>query len=50
MTWTIMATYDGSKLVLDEPLPLKPGTRVSLTVHAAADQHGSDSAPGASTR
>ena len=22
MTWTIMATYDGSKFILDEPLPL----------------------------
>jgi len=46
MTWTITATWDGSKFVLDEPLPLEPGTRVLLTVHPD-DQHGSDSfAPG----
>jgi hypothetical protein len=48
MTWTIMATYDGAKLIPDEPLPLEPGTRVSLTVHAATDQDSSDSAPEAS--
>ena len=48
MTWTIMATYDGSKLILDEPLPLEPGTRVWLTVHDAAEQLGSDSSPGIS--
>jgi hypothetical protein len=48
MTRTIMATYDGSKFILDEPLPLEDGTRVSITVHAVADQHGSDSSPGTS--
>jgi hypothetical protein len=45
MTWTITATYDGSKFVLDEPLPLEPGTRVLLTVHAVADERGSESFP-----
>jgi hypothetical protein len=45
MTWMIMATYDGSKFILDEPLPLEPGTRVLITVHAAADQHSNDSSP-----
>jgi hypothetical protein len=47
MTWTIMATWDGSKFVLDEPLPLERGMRVLLTIHPADDQHSSDSsAPG----
>jgi hypothetical protein len=38
MTWTIMATYDGSKFIPDEPLPLEPGTRVVLTVRAVGDE------------
>ena len=37
MTGTFMATYDGSKLIPDEPLPLEAGTRVLVTVHTAAD-------------
>ena len=45
MTWTAMATYDGSKFVLDEPLPLEPGTRVLLTVHAVDDQHSRNPSP-----
>jgi hypothetical protein len=45
MVWTVMATYDGSKFILDEPLPLEPGTRVLLTVHSTVDQHSSDSSP-----
>ncbi|HEV7587582.1 MAG TPA: hypothetical protein VGO40_05580 [Longimicrobium sp.] len=48
MTWTIMGTYDGSKLIPDEPLPLEPGTRVLLTVHVATEQHSSDSPHGTS--
>jgi len=47
MTWAIMATYDGSKLIPDEPLPLEPGTRVWLTVHAV-DQPNSTPSSGAS--
>jgi hypothetical protein len=42
MIATFTATYDGSKLVPDEPLPLKPGTRVWLTVQPVADQPSSD--------
>ncbi|SOD02153.1 hypothetical protein SAMN05216486_10276 [bacterium JGI 053] len=48
MTWMIIATYDGSKLIPDEPLPLKPGTRVSLTVHPVAEQPSSDASPATS--
>jgi hypothetical protein len=48
MVWKVMATYDGSKFILDEPLPLEPGTRVLLTVHAIADKSSGDSSPGTS--
>jgi hypothetical protein len=34
MTRLIAATYDGSALRLDEPLPLEPNTRVFITVHS----------------
>jgi len=40
MTWTVTATNDGSKLVLDEPLSLEPGTR------PVADERSSDAPPG----
>jgi hypothetical protein len=32
MTHLVHATYDGSSLQLDEPLPLEPNTRVRVSV------------------
>lgn len=45
MRWTVTGTYDGSKILLDEPLPLEPGTRVMIAVHAAADPPIPSSSP-----
>jgi hypothetical protein len=39
MTRLIAATYDGSALRLDEPLPLEPNTRVFITVHSNGAEH-----------
>jgi len=33
MTHLVQATYDGSALQLDEPLPIEPNTRVLVSVH-----------------
>lgn len=34
MILNVRATWDGSKLVLEEPLPLEPGARVELEIEA----------------
>jgi hypothetical protein len=39
MTTTMEATFDGEMLRLDEPLELKPNTRVRITIEKA-DQNG----------
>jgi hypothetical protein len=43
MTRLITATYDGSALQLDEPLPLEPNTRVVISLHSnGADREGNE--------
>ena len=37
MTKTLGATFDGEVLRLDEPLDLKPNTRVRVTIETTAD-------------
>ena len=35
MTRTLEATFDGEALILDEPLDLKPNTRVRVTIETS---------------
>ena len=42
MTRLITATYDGSALQLDEPLPLEPNTRVVISLHSNEADEGSE--------
>lgn len=35
MTRTVEATFDGEALILDEPLNLKPNTRVRVTIETS---------------
>lgn len=39
MTRTIEATFDGAVLLLDEPLDLKPNTRVRVTIETSGASH-----------
>ena len=45
MTRTLEATFDGEALILDEPLDLKPNTRVRVTIETrgAPQRSGTDS-------
>ena len=45
MIWTVIGTWDGSNFLLDEPLPLEPGTRAVISVKPLAE--GSASADSA---
>jgi hypothetical protein len=42
MTHLVHATYDGSSLQLDEPLPLEPNTRVRVSVETSGTEKSSD--------
>ncbi|MEK6407673.1 MAG: hypothetical protein AABN34_11975 [Acidobacteriota bacterium] len=39
MTRTLEATFDGEALILDEPLDLKPNTRVRVTIETSGAPH-----------
>ncbi len=39
MTRTLEATYDGKALIPDEPLDLKPNTRVRVTIETGSALH-----------
>lgn len=45
MSRTLEATFDGEALILDEPLDLKPNTRVRVTIEmsGAPQRSGTDS-------
>ena len=44
MTRTLEATFDGEVLLLDEPLDLKPNTRVRVTIETSGAPHISGNA------
>jgi hypothetical protein len=46
MTRTLEATFDGKALIPDEPLDLKPSTRVRVTIETTSAPHKSGSAQG----
>ena len=50
MTRTIEATFDGEVLLLDEPLDLKPNTRVRVTIETSGAPHISGKASQGSLR
>jgi len=39
MTRTLEATFDGEALIPDEPLDLKPNTRVRVTIETSGSHH-----------
>ena len=38
MTKTVLATYDGKDLLLEDPLDLPPNTRVTVTINGAPEE------------
>jgi len=42
MLYVVEATYDGSKLVLDKPLPLPPGTRAWIRIERVLGEPSTD--------
>ncbi|HEY3134905.1 MAG TPA: antitoxin family protein [Blastocatellia bacterium] len=50
MTRTLEATFDGEALIPDEPLDLKPNTRVRVTIETSGSDHISSQLTGGGLR